>query len=130
LGRPPGSTVRFDHQDYRTPLDVEDGSVTLLISLFAGFISETCTRYLARGGHLFVNDSHGDASMASLDPDYRLVGVMLNTDGRYEMSTSNLEVYFIAKRGQPPTCASLRATGRGPVYTERPFAYLFERTAR
>jgi hypothetical protein len=124
-----GGMVRFDHQDYRTPLDLQERSVTLLISLFAGFISDTCTRYLATGGHLFVNDSHGDASLASLDPHYRLVGVMLKTGDCYEMSTRNLGAYFIAKRGLPPTAASLHASGRGPVYTERPFAYLFERTA-
>ena len=68
--------VRFVHADYQEPLDLTDGSFDLLISLYAGFISEHCTRYLRVGGHLLVNSSHGDAAMASIDRRYRLSAVI------------------------------------------------------
>ncbi len=62
--------------DYRTELSVPDQSVGLLVSLYAGFVSEYCTRYLQPGGWLLVNPSHGDVAMASIDRRYRLAAVV------------------------------------------------------
>lgn len=119
--------VRFDHGDYQAPLDIADRSVELLISLYAGFISESCTRYLAPGGHLLVNDSHGDASMASLDRGYELAAVVTSRDGRYRVTTENLDGYLVPKRGEPPTVDGLHESGRGVAYSRSPTAYLFRR---
>ena len=33
-------------------------------------------RYLKVGGILAVNNSHGDAGLASIDPDYEFIGVI------------------------------------------------------
>ena len=38
---------------------MEDRSVDLLISQYAGIISQPCKRYLKPGGYLLVNNSHG-----------------------------------------------------------------------
>lgn len=126
LQRPMGGRVSFESRDYRTVLSIPDQSVALLISLYAGFISEHCTRYLAPGGHLLVNDSHGDASMASLDAEMRLVGVVLEDGLEYRVSTEELEAYLVPKRGPGPSRESLHREGRGPNYTRKPFAYLFQ----
>lgn len=126
LQRPMGGRVSFESRDYRTALSIPDQSVALLISLYAGFISEHCTRYLAPGGHLLVNDSHGDASMASLDAEMHVVGVVLEDGLEYRVSTEELEAYLVPKRGPGPSRASLHQEGRGPNYTRKPFAYLFQ----
>lgn len=118
---------RFQHRSYEEPLDI-DGSVQLLVSLYAGFISEHCTRYLAPGGWLLANDSHGDASMASLDSDYDLVAVVDSTGGGYRLNADDRESYLVPKRGEPPAVDGLHDTGRGFAYTRSPFAYLFQRT--
>lgn len=118
---------RFLHADYRKPLDVEDRSVDLLISLYAGFVSEHCTRYLATGGHLFANNSHGDASMASLNPLYELVAVVIGTSQTYKLTTTNLDAYLIPKNGKPPTVDALHSSGRGIAYTRSPYGYLFRK---
>jgi len=67
-GAPEDATVTFIHSDYRAALPVPTESCDLLVSLFAGFVSEFCTQYLRVGGALLVNPSHGDAAMASIDP--------------------------------------------------------------
>lgn len=41
---------RFLHADYTTDLAVADESIDLLVSLYAGFVSDACTRYLRSGG--------------------------------------------------------------------------------
>ena len=118
--------VAFEHADYREPLSVADGSVGLLVSLYAGFISEHCSRYLRSGGRLLVNDSHGDASMASLDPAYRLSAVVLSRSGDYRVSSDDLDRHLQPKAAAP-TVAGLHERQRGVAYTTSPFAYVFTR---
>lgn len=129
-GVDPGTrSVRFISADYSDPLDLHDGSLDLLISLYAGFISEHCTRYLRVSGMLLVNPSHGDAAMASIDPRYRLAAVVTSRSGRYSVSSRELSTYLVPTRDVEVTRASLHASGRGVGYTKSPFAYLFERVA-
>ena len=119
--------VRFIHQDYTNSLDLPENSFDLLISLYGGFISEHCTRYLRPGGFFFVNSSHGDAAMASIDARFRLAGVVVSRTGRYSVRTGELDTYLVPKRDIEVTAELLHETGRGVAYTNSPFAYLFER---
>ncbi len=124
---PDTRAVRFIPADYTDPLDIADKSVDLLVSLYAGFVSEHCTRYLRPGGFLFVNSSHGDAAMASLDTRYRLAGVIVSRPSGYSVRQTELDTYLVPKRDINVTAELLRKTGRGIAYTKSPFAYLFER---
>lgn len=125
---PSTRVVRFVRADYRDPFEVEGGPVDLLVSLYAGFVSEHCTTHLRVGGHLLVNPSHGDAAMASIDPRYRLAAVVTSRDGRYSTSTKDLDGYLVPRRDVEVTKEALHDGGRGIAYTRSPFAYLFERT--
>ncbi len=126
---PATRSVRFIGADYTDALGVDDGEFDLLISLYAGFISEHCTRYLRVGGTLLVNPSHGDAAMASIDSRYRLSGVITSRSGGYSVTSRELDTYLVPKRDVDVTRDSLHASGRGVAYTRSPFAYLFERVA-
>jgi hypothetical protein len=123
--RPGDAQWEFIGADYQTRLDVADGSIGLLVSLYAGFISEHCTRYLSSGGWLLVNPSHGDVAMASIMPDYRLGAVVNSRSGHYTISRRNLDGYLIPKRPNAITPEFLHERGRGLAYTKSPFAYLF-----
>jgi hypothetical protein len=122
-------STRFVKADYRDTIDVDDGSFDLLISLYAGFITEHCTRYLRIGGSLLVNPSHGDAAMASIDERYELRGVVVSRSGAYSVTTEDLDGYFVPKRGVVVSKEMLHSEGRGIAYTKSPFAYLFERVS-
>jgi hypothetical protein len=117
----------FIHADYNDDLGLDDGSYDLLISLYAGFVSAACTRYLRPGGWLLVNPSHGDAAMASIDPRYELVAVVTSQSGTYRVDDRDLDGYLIPKRSLEVTADLLRSTGRGVAYTKSPFAYVFRR---
>lgn len=123
--RPTSANWRFIGADYQTELDLADQSVGLLVSLYAGFVSEHCTRYLLPGGWLLVNPGHGDAAMASIDPRYRLAAAVKSRSGRYTVTDRDLGGYLIPKRPTTVTAELLRDTGRGIAYTRSPFAYLF-----
>ncbi len=124
---PDHHAVCFVHADYTDDLDLADRSFGLLVSLYAGFVSEHCTRYLRPGGFLLVNPSHGDAAMASLDSRFRLRGVVVSRSGRYSVQATDLDTYLVPKRDVEITAEFLHETGRGVAYTKSPFAYLFER---
>lgn len=121
--------VGFHRRDYGEPLDEPDGSFGLLISQYAGFVSRACKRYLRVGGLLVANDSHGDASMARLDPGFRLVAVYRRRSERFTFAFDELETYMIPKGGAEPTLASLERTMRGPAFTRSVGGYVFERMA-
>lgn len=120
---------RFIGADYRAELDVADASFGLLISLYAGFVSEHCGRYLRPGGWLLANPSHGDVAMAALDAEYRLSAVVISRSGNYTVSERNLGDYLIPKRSTDVSREFLHERRRGIAYTKSPFAYLFQRTA-
>lgn len=121
------SRVHFVHADYRDPLPLEDASFDLVVSMYAGFISVATARYLRPGGLLVTNNSHGDASMASLDAAWILTGVIASRDGAYRLRTNDLDRYLVPKRGTPPTVDELMKTNRGIAYTTSPVAYVFTR---
>lgn len=121
--------ITFIHADYTSRLGLPDGYFDLLVSLYAGFISEHCTGHLKVGGTLLVNPSHGDAAMASIDPRYQLTGVVISRSGTYRVDTSKLDSYLIPRKPQSITVDALHESGRAIGYTRAPFAYLFTRTA-
>lgn len=121
------ANVQFIHQDYRL-LDLEEQSFDMLISLYAGFISEPCGKFLRVGGVLLVNSSHGDAALAALDERFELAGVVTSSKGKYKVRTDGLANYLIPKKTQDVTREFIKTIGRGIAYTKPAIAYLFKRT--
>ena len=128
LGSPADPEFRFLHSDYKANLGLPEESFDLLVSLYAGFVSEHCTQLLRVGGVLLVNPSHGDAAMASIDSRYRLRAVVISRSGAYRIGTTGLDSYLIPKSSVTITAEFLHERARGIGYTKSPFAYLFERT--
>lgn len=131
LPKPVGSfdavrEVTFIHADYTEPLPVAAGSFDLLISLYAGFVWDACRQYLAPGGMLLANTSHGDASLAALDADLSLVAAIHQRSGTYRMDRENLDTYLVPKK--LADADAIRRSGRGISYTRDAFAYLFQYT--
>ena len=126
------SFLEFHFQDYRKRIPMDDGSVELLISQYAGLVSENCKTYLARGGYLIANNSHGDAGLASCDREFRLVAVVNRRDDRWSLDTRNLSDYFIPKSRTVPAEPSelanhIRDLGKGIGYTRTATDYVFEK---
>ncbi len=65
--------------------------------------------------------------MASIDNDYRFIGVVKKGQNKYALSEKNLESYFIPKKPREITREYLEKINRGVGYTKTPSAYLFRR---
>jgi hypothetical protein len=118
--------MRFHAQDYTAELPEPAGSFDLLISQWAGFVSQACKSYLKDGGLLLVNNSHGDASMASIDGNFRFIGAVTAGGGRFRLIETNLDSYFVPKSSVEITREYLFEIRRGIGYTKTAWAYLFE----
>ncbi len=117
--------VRFLHADYTEALPLGDGAFDLLISLYAGPVSEHCRRFLGPGGLLLANASHGDASLAALDARFELVAAVQNRGDRYRLDENDLGRYLVPKKPAAADPDLIRRSGRGIAYTRPAFAYLF-----
>ena len=125
---PEEPSVRFYQQDYYEPFTELTDEFDLLISQYAGFVGQAAKPYLKTGGILVCNNSHGDASMASLDADYELIAVYRRkTDELYSISENNLSDYLQPKSGKQPTQEQLTQAMRGVAYTKSPTGYIFEK---
>ena len=124
--------IKFVQQHYAKPLPIDEESIDLLISQYAGFVSESCTRYLKPGGYLVANNSHGDAGFAHCDSRFELIAVINRRGERYSLKTDNLDRYFIAKSQSVPSERQalrqyLKNLGQGIGYTRSAADYVFRK---
>ena len=120
-------SFRFIHRDYSKPLDLPENNFDLLISQWAGPISQSCKKYLRQGGILLANNSHADSGVAHLDSDYELVAVVQFNNGKFSISEKNLDAYFIPKKESNFTIESLLQSGRGIAYKKTANSYIFKK---
>lgn len=117
----------FLHADFTEDLDIRN-DFGLLISQFAGFVSDACNRYLRTDGILLANDSHGDASLAAVSPKWTLVGVVLQNAELYSISANSLQEYFVPKRGTYVDRSLILGTRRAIPYVRTASNYIFRKS--
>jgi hypothetical protein len=65
--------------------------------------------------------------MASIDHDYELVATLHRREGKYRLSTTSLEDYFIPKKPIMVTRELLQEEKKGVWYTKSATLYLFQK---
>ena len=124
---PEDPVIKFFAQDYQQSIAGEEQRYDLLISQYAGFVSKHCKQYLKIGGTLLANNSHGDAGLASIDADFKFIGVILKRGDKYRISEKNLAEYFIPKKAVEITPEYLEEIQKGIGYTKTASSYLFRK---
>ena len=122
------SKFKFYLQDYSKDLPEELESFDLIISLYGGFVGQAVKKYLKKGGILVCNNSHGDATMASLDSAYELIAIYnRKSNEKFTISSKNLNEYLIPKKKITITKKDLEKTMKGIAYTKSPSGYVFRK---
>jgi hypothetical protein len=119
--------LKFYFRDYTKKIEELDKNFDLLISLYAGFVSKYCKNYLKKEGLLLVNNSHGDASMADLDKEFSLYGVIYRSNRKLYLSQKNLEQYFVPKKELEISMEYLEKKMKGIGYKKTASFYLFNK---
>jgi hypothetical protein len=121
--------ITFFGLSYENHIEELELKFDLLISQYAGFISSACKDYLRIGGYLLVNNSHGDAGLASIDENYQLVSTVHKAKGKYRLSQASLDKYFIPKKDVVVTKELLFKTRKGVGYIHVAPLYIFKRVS-
>lgn len=116
----------FIKQNYDNKLHI-DTDFDLLISQYAGFVSQAGKHHLISGGILVANNSHGDATMTHLDSDFELIAVAHHTNDKWHIFEERLDKYFVRKDGATDSIESVRANGKGPGYAKTATVYIFRK---
>jgi hypothetical protein len=120
--------VRYYNYNYNLDFGEKSENFDLLISLYAGFVSQACKKYIKKDGILLVNNTHGDASMAYIDEEYEFIARIYRSNNRYRLTNKNLDKYFIPKNPKLElTKDYMRRIKRGVGYTKTSIAYVFKR---
>jgi hypothetical protein len=119
---------RYHNTNYNSDFGEEEESFDLLISLYAGSVSQSCKKYVKKDDILLVNNSHGDAGIAYMDKDYDFIAAIYRNNSQYWLTSKNLDKYFIPKKPDLNiTQAYLKKLGRGVGYTKTASAYVFRK---
>jgi hypothetical protein len=114
--------ILFFGQDYTQPIDMP--TCDLIISQFAGFVGQETKQYLRLGGYLLCNDSHGDATLARFDKDFKLVGVI---DESNTIDNTKLEEYFVLPNGKNIDLNAVKNSMKGLLYSLTAENFLFQK---
>lgn len=126
---PEDPKITFFGLSYENHIEELKLKFDLLISQYAGFISYACKEYLKIGGYLLVNNSHGDAGLASIDENYQLISTVHKGKGKYRLSQASLDKYFLPKKDVLITKELLFKTRKGVGYTQVAPLYIFKRVS-
>lgn len=121
------SIIKFEPKDYWSNIAISHEYTDLLISQYAGFVSQACKKYLRKEGILLANDSHGDATMAYVDEDYEFIGVLEYRDGKYILVNEDLDKYFSFKRDRAIDIDKVKKSMKGPKYKIVSDYYIFRK---
>lgn len=111
--------------DFSGKLPIEEHSFDIMFSFYAGFISQSCKKYLKEEGILICNNSHGDASIAFTDNDYQLISVVKRNGSKFTITDKDLNSYFIKKDKSPIDKEKVLKNMTGENFTKKAYAYIF-----
>jgi hypothetical protein len=120
------SYVRFIAQDYSAAMPLREGDFDLLISLYAGGISQACKKYLRIGGILLTNNHHDDAREAAIDDEFKLISIVKYRRDTYTVIEDNLNGLAVPRKvGRAKS--DVRQVSNGIEYIENQDYYVFRR---
>lgn len=124
------ASYTFHQADFSEGFEEKKDSFDILISLYAGFISKYCVKYLKKGGILLANNSHGDAPRAYLNRGFEFIGAIKRNGNRFGYSEDALDSYFIPRGRKPLDTETIEAEMKGLAYTRAAYAYVFRKSNR
>ena len=112
-------------EDYNSNLPIEEDCFDIMFSFYAGFISQSCKKYLKDDSVLVCNNSHGDASIAYTDPDYTLTSIVKRNGNKFRITDDDLSSYFRKKDGSSIDKDKVFKRMTGENFTKKGYAYIF-----
>jgi hypothetical protein len=119
--------IRFISSDYTSELPVRENEYDLLLSIYAGGISEACKKYVRRGGIIVSNNHQNDARQALKDPSLRLEAIIRRKGKKYSIDDGAGEDLQKALSDHGIPAKSMKNPGSGFAYVDNECYFVFRR---
>ncbi len=74
-----------------------------------------------------VNNSHGDATMAARDADFKLIAVVQHRGEKYRLDETSLGDYLVPKKAIEVSDEEIETKQKGIAYAKTAWAYIFQK---
>jgi len=119
--------IKFLNCDYTKNLPLREESFDLLISVYAGGVTQTCSKYVKRGGIIVSNNHQNDAMHALKDMSLELEALIRRKGRKYHAeSAASEDLPKILKERKIPS-DNMKKSSTGLIYTDNENYFLFRK---
>ena len=119
--------IQFIHSDYTKELPVRENNYDLLLSIYAGGITESCKKYIKPGGIIVSNNHQNDAQQALKDSSIRLEALIHRKSKKYHIENCTGEKMLEALQEHSMPSKSMKNSSSGLKYVDNEYYYLFRK---
>lgn len=119
--------IQYIHSDYTMELPVKENNYDLLLSIYAGGVTESCRKYIKTGGIILSNNHQNDALQALNDSYVRLEALIRRKGKKYHIENCTDEKMLKALQGHSMTSKSMRNSGSGMEYVDNEHYFVFRK---
>jgi len=119
--------IQFIHSDYTEKLPVRENNYDLLLSIYAGGITESCKRYVKPGGIIVSNNHRNDAQQAIKDSSIRLEALIRRKGKKYNIENGTGEKMLEALQEHSVPTKNMKNSSSGLKYVDNEYYFVFRK---
>ena len=119
--------IQFIHSDYTKKLSVRENNFDLLLSIYAGGITESCKKYIKHGGIIVSNNHHDDAQQALKDSSFRLEALIRRKGKKYHVENGTGEEMIKVLQEHNMPLRYMKNSSSGLKYVDNEYYFVFRK---
>jgi hypothetical protein len=119
--------IQFIHSDYTEKLPVRENNYDLLLSIYAGGITESCKKYIKPGGIIVSNNHRNDAQQALKDSSIRLEALIRRKGKKYNIENDTGEKMLKALQEHSVPTKNMKNSSSGLKYVDNEYYFVFRK---
>jgi hypothetical protein len=119
--------IQFIHSDYTEKLPVRENNYDLLLSIYAGGITESCKKYIKPGGIIVSNNHRNDAQQALKEPSVRLEALIRRKGKKYNIENGTGEKMLKALQEHSVPTKNMKNSSSGLKYVDNEYYFVFRK---
>jgi hypothetical protein len=119
--------IQFIHGDYTKKLPLRENNYDLLLSIYAGGITEFCKKYVKPGGIIVSNNHQNDARQALKDSSVRFEALIRRKGKKYiiENDTGEKMLKILQEYSMPTE--NMKNSSSGMKYVDNEYYFVFRK---
>lgn len=119
--------IQYIHSDYTMELPLRENNYDLLLSIYAGGVTESCRKYIKTGGIILSNNHQNDALQALNDSYVRLEALIRRKGKKYHIENCTDEKMLKGPQGHSRTLKGMKNSNSGMEYVDNEYYFVFRK---